>query len=93
MNEIFFDALSWIGLAICIGAFFIKDLKMLRLATLVGCSLMAVYYIYIAVPQGMVSNVILVIINGFYLMRRTEEVQKETEYDALDCFESLKYTR
>lgn len=76
MDALFFDALSWIGLAICIGAFFIKDIFMLRLATLVGCSLMGVYYIHIDVAQGMVSNIILVLINGFYLLKRTAE---ETE--------------
>ncbi|NMP33010.1 hypothetical protein HII17_15735 [Thalassotalea sp. M1531] len=73
MNPLFFDALSWIGLAICIGAFFIKDIFMLRLATLVGCSLMGVYYIHIEVAQGMVSNIILVLINGFYLLKRSVE--------------------
>ena len=73
MNPIFFDALSWIGLAICIGAFFIKDILMLRLATLIGCSLMGIYYIHIEVAQGMVSNIILVLINGFYLLKRTAE--------------------
>jgi len=73
MNPIFFDALSWIGLAICIGAFFIKDIFMLRLTTLVGCTLMGVYYIHIEVAQGMVSNIILVLINGFYLLKRTAE--------------------
>ena len=73
MNPIFFDALSWIGLAICIGAFFIKDILMLRLATLIGCSLMGIYYIHIEVAQGMVSNVILVLINGFFLLKRTAQ--------------------
>ncbi|MFD2164636.1 hypothetical protein ACFSJY_00025 [Thalassotalea euphylliae] len=83
MNPIFFDALSWIGLAICIGAFFIKDIFMLRLATLVGCALMGVYYIYIDVAQGMVSNVILVVINAFYLLRRSTESVEEEELTQL----------
>ena len=69
MNPLFFDALSWIGLALCIGAFFIKDILMLRLATLVGCVLMGVYYTHIDVAQGMVSNVIIVAINAFYLIK------------------------
>ncbi|WP_448213741.1 hypothetical protein [Colwellia sp. MEBiC06753] len=86
MNPIFFDALSWIGLAICIGAFFIKDMFMLRLATLIGCSLMGVYYIYIDVAQGMVSNVILVVINAFYLLKRTvEEAEEEQPAVVLEC--------
>ena len=83
MNPIFFDALSWIGLALCIGAFFIKDIFMLRLATLVGCILMGVYYTHIDVAQGMVSNVIIVAINAFYLIKRSErEVQVD---NSLEC--------
>lgn len=79
MDALFFDTLSWIGLAICIGAFFIKDLIMLRVATLVGCTLMGIYYIHIDVAQGMVSNVIIVLINGFYLMKRTSEEAEVTQ--------------
>ncbi|REL32139.1 hypothetical protein [Thalassotalea euphylliae] len=83
MNPLFFDALSWIGLALCIGAFFIKDILMLRLATLVGCVLMGVYYTHIDVAQGMVSNVIIVAINAFYLLKRSE---REPKVDAsLEC--------
>lgn len=81
MNPIVLDALSWIGLALCIGAFFIKNVVMLRLVTLIGCSLMAVYYIYISVPQGMVSNIIIVLINLVYLIRSTD---KENE-NYIDC--------
>ncbi|WP_199609410.1 YgjV family protein [Flocculibacter collagenilyticus] len=69
MEQIVVDVISWIGLAICIGAFFIKDLTLLRIATLVGCSLLFVYYTYISVPQGIISNVTLVLINAFYLFR------------------------
>ncbi|REL27853.1 hypothetical protein DXX93_15690 [Thalassotalea euphylliae] len=76
MNPLFFDALSWIGLALCIGAFFIKDILMLRLATLVGCVLMGVYYTHIDVAQGMVSNVVIVAINAFYLLKRNERNNK-----------------
>lgn len=83
MNPLFFDALSWIGLALCIGAFFIKDILMLRLATLVGCVLMGVYYTHIDVAQGMVSNVIIVAINAFYLLKRSE---RETKVEpSLEC--------
>ena len=86
MNPLFFDALSWIGLALCIGAFFIKDILMLRLATLVGCVLMGVYYTHIDVAQGMVSNVIIVVINAFYLLKRSE---REPKIDnSLECSSS-----
>ena len=77
MNEVFFDAISWIGLAFCIGAFFIKDLQMLRISTLIGCILMTVYYSHIEVPQGMVSNIIIVVINSVYLLKRTEEESED----------------
>ena len=53
---------------IVLAFYFIKDIFMLRLATLVGCTLMGVYYTHIDVAQGMVSNVILVLINAFYLL-------------------------
>jgi hypothetical protein len=69
MEAMIFDTLSWIGLALCIGAFFIKDMVKLRLVTLAGCTLMAVYYIHIAVPQGMVSNIVIIMINAIYLLR------------------------
>lgn len=84
MDALFFDTLSWLGLAICIGAFFIKDIFMLRLATLVGCTLMGVYYTHIDVAQGMVSNVILVLINTFYLLKRSAE-ENEVEQTLEDA--------
>lgn len=84
MDALFFDTLSWLGLAICIGAFFIKDIFMLRLATLVGCTLMGVYYTHIDVAQGMVSNVILVLINAFYLLKRSAE-ENEAEQTLEDA--------
>ncbi|MAG76262.1 MAG: hypothetical protein CL811_05820 [Colwelliaceae bacterium] len=84
MDALFFDTLSWLGLAICIGAFFIKDIFMLRLATLVGCTLMGVYYAHIDVAQGMVSNVILVLINAFYLLKRSAE-ENEVEQTLEDA--------
>lgn len=67
MEAIFFDVISWIGLAICIGAFFIKDVFWLRLATLIGCALMFVYYMFIAIPQGVISNLLVLLINAYYI--------------------------
>lgn len=88
MNEaVFFDAISWIGLAFCIGAFFIKDLKLLRISTLIGCIMMAAYYLHIDVPQGLVSNVIIVLINIVYLIKRTEEEQVVNETIVNDTIE------
>lgn len=67
MEAIVFDVISWIGLSICIGAFFIKDVFWLRLATLIGCALMFVYYMFIAIPQGVISNLLVLLINAYYL--------------------------
>lgn len=69
MENIVFDIISWIGLTICIGAFFIKDVFWLRLTTLIGCSLLFVYYSHIAIPQGIISNLLVLLINAYYLLR------------------------
>ncbi|WP_019677092.1 hypothetical protein [Arsukibacterium perlucidum] len=69
MENMLYDIISWIGLTICIGAFFIKDVFWLRLATLIGCSLLFVYYSHIAIPQGVISNLLVLLINAYYLVR------------------------
>lgn len=69
MDTILFDVISWVGLTICIGAFFIKDVFWLRLTTLIGCSLLFVYYSHIAIPQGVISNLLVLLINAYYLIR------------------------
>lgn len=69
MENLIYDILSWVGLTICIGAFFIKDVFWLRLATLIGCSLLFVYYSHIAIPQGVISNLLVLLINAYYLLR------------------------
>lgn len=69
MEHLVFDIISWVGLTICIGAFFIKDVFWLRLATLIGCSLLFVYYSHIAIPQGVISNLLVLLINAYYLIR------------------------
>lgn len=69
MTPILFDIISWIGLTICIGAFFIKDVFWLRLATLVGCLLLFIYYSHISIIQGVISNLLVLLINAYYLLR------------------------
>lgn len=69
MENLIYDIISWVGLTICIGAFFIKDVFWLRLATLIGCSLLFVYYSHIAIPQGVISNLLVLLINAYYLLR------------------------
>ena len=69
MEHIVFDIISWVGLTICISAFFIKDVFWLRLTTLIGCSLLFIYYSHIAIPQGAVSNLLVLLINAYYLIR------------------------
>ena len=73
MENIVYDIVSWIGLTICIGAFFIKDVFWLRLTTLIGCSLLFVYYSHIAIPQGIISNLLVLLINAYYLLRFANE--------------------
>jgi membrane protein implicated in regulation of membrane protease activity len=77
MAPIMFDIISWVGLTICIGAFFIKDVFWLRLATLVGCSLLFIYYSHIAIPQGVISNLLVLLINAYYLLRFAQLRRKE----------------
>lgn len=69
MENIVFDIISWVGLTICIGAFFIKDVFWLRLTTLIGCGLLFVYYSHIDIPQGVISNLLVLLINAYYLLR------------------------
>lgn len=69
MENIVYDIISWIGLTICIGAFFIKDVFWLRLTTLIGCSLLFLYYSHINIAQGVISNLLVLLINAYYLLR------------------------
>ena len=80
MADLFFNTISWIGLAICIGAFFIKDVFRLRLATLIGCSMLFIYYSHIDILQGVISNLLVLLINAYYILRfikakRSEQLQ------------------
>lgn len=86
----FFDAISWIGLAFCIGAFFIKSVHWLRLSTLLGCSILTFYYMHIEIPQGVVSNAIIVLINLVYLFKPSSPVaEQKVEEDILVDNEQL----
>lgn len=87
MENIVYDIISWVGLTICIGAFFIKDVFWLRLATLIGCALLFVYYSHISIPQGVISNLLVLLINAYYLIRfakaRRAEQQRQTQAAAI----------
>lgn len=83
MENLFFDIISWIGLTICIGAFFIKDVFRLRMATLIGCSMLFVYYSHIDILQGVISNLLVLLINAYYIVhfikaKRLEKTQQQT---------------
>lgn len=101
MEAVVFDVISWIGLAICIGAFFIKDVFWLRLATLIGCALMFVYYMFIAIPQGVISNLLVLLINAYYIglfalqRRKTQRLlanATDVESSSLDIGDSVPAT-
>ncbi|CAM5225764.1 hypothetical protein [Alishewanella longhuensis] len=83
MENLIYDIISWVGLTICIGAFFIKDVFWLRLATLIGCSLLFVYYSHIAIPQGVISNLLVLLINAYYLLRFAS-ARKKTQVTATE---------
>lgn len=83
MENLFFDIISWIGLVICIGAFFIKDVFRLRLATLIGCSMLFIYYSHIDILQGVISNLLVLLINAYYIFhfikaKRSEKALQQT---------------
>ena len=69
MTEYWFEIMSWIGLFLCVGAFFIKQMLLLRVCTVMGAALMTVYYGYMDVAQGAIANVIVIIINLGYLIK------------------------
>lgn len=83
MTELVFDAIGWIGLVLGVGAFFLKNVTLLRLFTVIGCVLMFVYYTHADVPQGAISNVIVFGINIFYLLKmlpgRKVEMEEQLE--------------
>lgn len=85
MENVLYDAISWVGLVICIGAFFIKDMFWLRCTTLAGCAMLLAYYLHISVAQGVVSNLMILAINGFYLLRATQNQQKIAEETPVEC--------
>lgn len=63
------ELLSWVGLVLCIGAFFIKNVFYLRLVTAIGCSLLFLKYWTDDVPQGYIGNGIIIAINVAYLIK------------------------
>ena len=83
MQTLLIDIVSWIGLALCIGAFFVKDMLWLRICTASGAALLAVYYSYITIPQGMVSNIMVLGINMIYLGKNFV-ANKKSSTDSLD---------
>ena len=85
MENVLFDAVSWVGLVICIGAFFIKDMFWLRCTTLAGCAMLLAYYLHISVAQGVVSNLMILAINGFYLLKTLQRKDAVGEEPAVEC--------
>ena len=79
MQTLLIDIVSWVGLALCIGAFFVKDMLWLRICTASGAALLAIYYSYITIPQGMVSNFMVLGINMIYLGKNFVASKKTQE--------------
>lgn len=58
-----FEAVGLFGLAICIAAFKIKNDFYLRLCTVVGCSILLVYYAILNVPLAIFGNAAIIYLN------------------------------
>lgn len=69
MTEYWFEIISWLGLVLGVGAFFIKQISLLRLCTVLGAALMTVYYINLDVEQGALANIIVIAVNLVYLVK------------------------
>ena len=69
MAEYWFEAISWIGLTFCIGAYLIKQMELLRVCSLMGAGLMTIFYGHEQVEQGVIANLIVFAVNLVYLMR------------------------
>lgn len=63
------DIIGWIGLAACVAAFGIKNVFYLRILTTFGCIMLAYVYWVKQIPQGYVGNIIIIIMNVYYLHR------------------------
>jgi len=69
MADVWFEAISWIGLAFCIGAYLIKQMELLRICSLLGAGLMTIYYAHEHVEQGVIANLIVFAVNFIYILR------------------------
>ncbi|MDP4985733.1 hypothetical protein [Pseudoalteromonas tunicata] len=63
------QSINLLGLALCIGAFFINNVTWLRIAALGGCIILFLCHRFDAIPTGNISNITLVLINAFYLFK------------------------
>lgn len=87
MAEYWFEIISWLGLVLCVGAFFIKEIFLLRLCTVAGTILMTVYYSYLEVEQGAIANIIVFGINLVYLYKEHKTKSKEKEKEKVQPLE------
>lgn len=79
MEQTIFEIIGWVGLVFCIAAFFVSDVMMLRLITLLGCSMMFSYYLYEEVAQGIISNLAVLVINAGYVIKTMHAKNKPAE--------------
>ncbi len=59
-----FEMVGLFGLAICIGAFKIKNDFYLRLCTVVGCGILLTYYAILNIPLAVFGNAAIIYLNG-----------------------------
>lgn len=79
MSDFWFEVISWVGLTFCIGAYLIKQMDLLRICSLTGTGLMAIYYGHEHIQQGVISNLIVFCVNFVYLTRDSRALFRRTK--------------
>ena len=69
LEIILLETIGWVGLALVIGAFFMTDLKLLRIVSMVGALLMLCYYLIKMIPLAITTNAVIASINLYYLVK------------------------
>lgn len=69
IESILLEILGWTGLIVIISAFFANEIKLLRILSIVGGLMLLWYYLVLWVPVAIVTNLVIVSINLFYIYK------------------------
>ncbi len=69
MEAIVSHSFNIVILALCFGAFFIKNTQLLKIAGVTGAIVLFAVHAADSVPATPISNITLVMINAFYLFK------------------------